>query len=119
MGLRYHMLETVREFGEECLAGEAEVVAWRQAAWARALAVQLVGLYLNGQQLDAIGWLEAEHENLVSALRWGVTEHEPRTALTVFPVLAVYWAMRGAHSEVYLWAPRILDVSGSRGSSRT
>ncbi len=115
VGLRYHMLETVREFGEECLAGEAEVVAWRQAAWARALALQLVGLYLNGQQLDAIGSLEAEHENLVSALRWGVAEHEPRTALTVFPVLAVYWAMRGAHSEVYLWAPRIFDVSGSPG----
>lgn len=113
VGLRYHMLETVREFGEERLAGEAEQVARRQAAWARALALRLAERYLSGQQLEAIGWVEAEHENLVAALRHAVAASDPCTALTVFPVLAGYWAIRGAHSEVYLWAPRILDVSNA------
>ncbi|RVW01150.1 transcriptional regulator [Rhodococcus xishaensis] len=117
-GLRYHMLETVREFGEEQLladsnASEADEVRRRTANWAEQLSRKAVRDFLAGKQISVAHCVRAEHDNLRAVLRHALAERQARTALTVFPVLAGVWAACGAHSEVSAWAPRLLDLDGS------
>ncbi|RVW01816.1 transcriptional regulator [Rhodococcus spongiicola] len=117
-GLRYHMLETVREFGEEQLlvgtnGSEAEEVRRRTARWAEQLSQKAVRDFFAGKQTSVAHRVRAEHDNLRAVLRHALAEKQVRTALTVFPVLGGVWAACGAHSEVSTWAPRLLDLDGS------
>lgn len=111
-GLRYHMLETVREFGDEQLtrAEEADQVAARTSAWAEEFCLAVVREFLSGAQVSASHRVEAEHDNLLAALRHALSVGDGRAALTVFPVLGALWSSRGAHSEVIALAPRIIDI---------
>lgn len=114
-GLRYHMLETVREFGEEqSQVDEATEVRTRTVAWAEGLAREVFRDFTSGRQIAAAHRAEAEHDNLLAVLRYAVSDERVRTVYTVFPVLGGMWALRGAHSEVFNWAPRViaLDATG-------
>ncbi|MCX5041748.1 AAA family ATPase [Aldersonia sp. NBC_00410] len=111
-GLRYHMLETVREFGEELLEqepNEADEVARRTAQWACEFAVRVAESAVD-EQVRTVQRIEADHDNLVAVLRAAVARDDVRTTHHVFAVLATLWAMRGAHSEVFNWAPRVLAL---------
>ncbi|MFC4605106.1 BTAD domain-containing putative transcriptional regulator [Rhodococcus kronopolitis] len=112
LGLRYHMLETVREFGDEQLAraDEADQVAARTSAWAAEFCLAAVREFLSGAQVSVSHRVEAEHDNLLAVLRHALSVGDGRTALTVFPVLGALWSSRGAHSEVIALAPRIIDI---------
>ncbi|AOW94905.1 transcriptional regulator [Rhodococcus sp. WMMA185] len=117
-GLRYHMLETVREFGEEQLLmdsdlPEAEEVRRRTARWAEQLSQDAVRDFFVGKQISVARIVRAEHDNIRMVLRQALAERQVRTALTVFPVLGGAWAGCGAPSEVSVWAPRVLDLDGS------
>ncbi|MFE3293699.1 BTAD domain-containing putative transcriptional regulator [Rhodococcus sp. NPDC059234] len=115
-GLRYRMLETVREFGEEQLAaaGEADEVAARTVAWAEDFCRDAVRDFIAGDQIGTSRRVEAEHDNLLAVLRHALSTGQGRAALTVFPVLGATWSMRGAHSEVIALAPRMLEVDPRR-----
>ncbi|GGF96050.1 SARP family transcriptional regulator [Rhodococcoides trifolii] len=111
-GLRYHMLETVREYGEERLvaSGEGDEVTTRTARWVTDLSLRVAADVTTENQLAAIHRIEAEHDNLVSALRQADSAGDSAVVLTVFPVLAFFWSIRGSHSEVMAWAPKILSI---------
>ncbi|WP_245814003.1 AfsR/SARP family transcriptional regulator [Rhodococcus marinonascens] len=118
VGLRYHMLETVLEFGEEQLlmganSSEAEEVQRRTVRWAEQLSQEAVRDFFAGKQISVARLVRAEHDNLRVVLRHALAERQVRTALTVFPVLGGVWAGCGAPSEVSAWAPRLLDLDGS------
>ncbi|SEK74427.1 BTAD domain-containing putative transcriptional regulator [Rhodococcus maanshanensis] len=115
-GLRYHMLETVREFGEGQLARENESgeVAARTVAWARTFCLDAVRDFLDGHQVVTALRIEAEHDNLLAVLRHTLSVGDGVGALTVFPVLGVTWSFRGAHSEVIGFAPRVLEIDPRR-----
>lgn len=120
-GLRYHMLETVREFGEEQSDGDeaAEVLA-RTVDWAEQFSREAFGDFMSGRQIAAAHRVEAEHDNLLAVLRYAHSVQLARAVFTIFPVIGGMWSMRGAHSEVFTWVPRILefdtpdDVPGDR-----
>ncbi len=113
-GLRYHMLETVREFGEERLASagavEAETVADRTSDWAQRFCRDAVHAFLGGDQMTASQAVDAEHDNLLAVLRRVSEVRRDVDTLTVFPVLGVLWSLRGAHTEVTSWCERILRI---------
>ena len=110
-GLRYHMLETVREFGEEETGDdEAVEVTRRMAAWARRLARDLSEGIYGERQIAAVHRVEAEHDNLVAILRAALERADAVTAYHVFPVLATLWAIRGAHTEVHKWSGPVLQI---------
>ncbi|CAM2840796.1 BTAD domain-containing putative transcriptional regulator [Prescottella defluvii] len=114
VGLRYHMLETVREFGEEQSdADEAAEVRRRTVDWADAFARATFHDFMSGRQIAAAHRMEAEHDNLLAVLRYALSERLVRTVFTVFPVLGGMWSLRGAHSEVFAWAPRVLELDDS------
>lgn len=113
---RYRMLEMVREFGEAELvaAGErAEVVA-AMSEWARDLCDDVRGRYRQVPDRELVAEVVGDVENLVWVLRQAVDD-APRgdaveTVVTVFPVIAVFWASRGLHAEAAAWAVRVIDA---------
>ncbi|WP_430333879.1 BTAD domain-containing putative transcriptional regulator [Rhodococcus sp. ACT016] len=114
VGLRYHMLETVREFGEDQSDDdEAAEVSARTVAWAEQMSREVFHDFMSGRQIAAAHRVEAEHDNLLAVLRYALSEKSVRTVLTVFPVLGGMWALRGAHSEVFTWVPRVIELDDS------
>lgn len=111
-GLRYRMLETVREYGEERLvaSGEAEEIVDRILTWARGCCVDLAARAYREDQLLLGSVLDAEQDNLLGALRWAAERGDVDTVHTVFPTLGVLWMLRGAHGEVIAWTERLLHV---------
>ncbi|WP_024795167.1 BTAD domain-containing putative transcriptional regulator [Tomitella biformata] len=115
VGIRYHMLETVREYGQERLAAspaEAAEVARLRAQWAAGHAAELFEALTCGDQVSAMARTESEHENLLDMLRWTVEGGQTALALPLYSVLGLYWSVRGAHSEAGSWAHRVLEISG-------
>ncbi|WP_235916607.1 BTAD domain-containing putative transcriptional regulator [Antrihabitans cavernicola] len=111
VGLRYHMLETVREFGEEQLdSAEANEVTARMCCWARGFAAAAAADFRNEHQVATVHAVEAEHDNMLAVLRYAVARRDAATAYTTFPLVGLLWVIRGAHSEVFNWAPKILDI---------
>ncbi|MBC7300251.1 MAG: winged helix-turn-helix domain-containing protein [Nocardia sp.] len=118
-GIRYRMLETVREFGAEQIAAvdavsggaEAALVLDRMTCWAREFALEWARVYRNGDQVAAVLAVTADLDNLVAVLRTAVDRGDAHTAYSVFPVVAMVWVMRGAHLEFTGWAMRLVDLA--------
>ena len=97
---RVTMLETIREFGLECLsaAGESEDLRRRHADHFLALAEAAEPQLLSPEQEACMGRLDAEHDNLRAALTWYL-ERDPTPAARLAGSLWVYWFFRGHLGE--------------------
>ncbi len=112
---RLAMLETIREYGRECLEtlGEAEGMQHAHAAYYLALAEE-AQQWMPGPGMG--NWLERlqrEHENLRAALAWLVEHNEWEAALRLGGALLHFWWMRGYLSEGRVELARAL--AGSQG----
>jgi non-specific serine/threonine protein kinase len=101
---RYDMLETIREFGLEQLAGHDELDAVR-----RRHADYLLHVFQDAEAgwtgPDAARWValsEVEFGNLRSALTWAV-EHDADIALRFIQVIGGCWETLGYYSEARRW----------------
>lgn len=102
---RLLMLETVREYGLECLRerGEAEISHRTHALYYLAL-VEEVELHLKGaEQTMWLGRVEREQENVRAALGWLITREESELALRFCTALWWFWHLRGHWSEGRRW----------------
>jgi predicted ATPase/DNA-binding SARP family transcriptional activator len=108
-GLRYRMLETVREFGDMALvdAGEDGRVAAARARWARAFAVDVLAAMPTARQGAMIRALAADHDNLVAVLRAAGEAHDADTVVPVFGALLFHWMIRNQFREALSFAPTI------------
>jgi predicted ATPase/DNA-binding SARP family transcriptional activator len=101
-GVRYRMLETVREFGWLRLAeaGEGEQARAARLAWAvrhaQAAADQLFG----PGQLAAIDTLTAEEANLTDVLRHALAAGDAAATVRLASGLVSLWSIRGEHGRV-------------------
>ena len=93
--MRYRMLETIRQYAREKLvaAGEAAAIADRHLAVFTALAVESEAPLHGSGMVDWLDRLDAELDNLGSALEWGL-EADPWTAVRMATSLLAYWAVR-------------------------
>ncbi|MEU4839103.1 AfsR/SARP family transcriptional regulator [Nocardia testacea] len=126
VGVRYRMLETVREFGEQQLiaaehenGGEVELVESRMARWAREFAVAAAQRYLAGDELGPALLMVAELDNLVAVLRRAEADRDRFTVYAVFPAVAMRWVAHGAHLELLGWIPRLLALPPPARASGT
>ena len=92
---RYRMLETIRQYAREKLiaAGEAAEVADRHLAVYASLASDAAGPLRGAGIVDWLDRLDAELDNIGTALEWGL-EAEPWTAVCMAESLLGYWAVR-------------------------
>ncbi|HLW03871.1 MAG TPA: LuxR C-terminal-related transcriptional regulator [Ktedonobacterales bacterium] len=94
---RLVMLETIREYGWECLRASGEAAALQQAhaAYYLALAEEAEPNLRVGGQEEWLERLEREHENLRAALRWLEEQGEREQALRLSGALWWFWWVRG------------------------
>jgi len=99
-GVRYKMLEPVRQYARERLAvvGGADELRHRQAEYYLTMA-EAAEPELKGQhQLEWLQRLELEHENLRNAFAWAM-EQEVEWGLRLGGALWLFWYVRGHLSE--------------------
>jgi predicted ATPase/class 3 adenylate cyclase len=98
---RFRLLETLREYGLECLAAsrEAERAWYRHAEFFLALTEEAEPELKGPDQVAWLDRLEREHDNLRSALAWSVEKGEAELGLRFGAALWRYWQVRGYLAE--------------------
>ncbi|UKD53641.1 AAA family ATPase [Amycolatopsis sp. FU40] len=100
---RYRMLETIREYGLECLAEQGILPAVRSlsAEYFAELTAVNAPLLRGPRQLDALHLVTAEYDNVLAALRHLCDTSDAGLALALD--LTWYWHMLGRHAESSYW----------------
>ncbi|WP_234380341.1 AfsR/SARP family transcriptional regulator [Streptomyces sp. CMB-StM0423] len=113
-GPRYRMLETIREFGRDRLAEAGDLDRVRAAHAAHFLRLaETADPHVRGrEQLGWIALLDAEHDNLLAALRYAIDAGDAGTAVRLVAALGIYWMILGHHSEAADWLRLALAVPG-------
>lgn len=93
-GVRFHMLEAVREFSaaRRADAGEEESVTGRFLAWARDFGRARHDVLFTADAFDAGTLVRAEQDNLVLALRHALARADDPATAALAAVLASLWA---------------------------
>jgi predicted ATPase/tetratricopeptide (TPR) repeat protein len=111
-GVRYRMLETVREFGRMQLIDAGED-AWAEkglTAWATELA-WAAGRRLNTpDQVATVALVRAEEANLVDILRRCIATGDAPAVTALYAVLAGFWIVEGSHPKVMSLGPAVVDL---------
>jgi len=110
---RFMMLETIREYGLECLNASKVMEATRQthAQYYLALAEQAEPELTGPSQAVWLERLEQEHDNLRAALQWSLERdgiRDKEVALRLGGALMVFWLIRGYASEGQIFFERAL-----------
>jgi predicted ATPase/DNA-binding SARP family transcriptional activator len=114
-GDRFRLLETIREFAAELLAGAAnrdEIYA-RHARFFLGLAELAEPALRAGEDRYWIERLATEHENLRAVLRRSLVSGEAEIGARLAACLWRFWYGRGLFSEGLKWFADVLDSDGS------
>jgi predicted ATPase/DNA-binding SARP family transcriptional activator len=107
---RYRMLETIREYGLEQVAGPD--ARDRAATHFTDLAVQQDPLLRGPGQQQALRVLRADYDNVLAALRHRCDAGEADEAVRLALRLSWYWQMLGRNTEAAHWLGEALAVPG-------
>ncbi|MER7838270.1 BTAD domain-containing putative transcriptional regulator [Streptomyces sp. NPDC096040] len=101
-GVRFHMLETLREFGaaRRAEAGEEETVTDRFLLWARDFGRAHHDALFRPAPLPAWFRIRAEQDNLVLALRYALARADGPAAAAVTAVLASLWVTDSSYARL-------------------
>ncbi len=114
--VRYWLLETIREYGEERLraVGEEPVMRRRHRDWYLRLAEQSEQAVRGPDQVAWVERLDAEHDNLRAALEFCKAEKENAGhGLRLAGALWPFWEIRGHMSEGRRRLTEALDTAGA------
>jgi predicted ATPase/DNA-binding SARP family transcriptional activator/DNA-binding CsgD family transcriptional regulator len=110
-GVRYRLLEPVRQYAKEKLAesGEAGAVRRRHAEYYAALAEEAEpGSRTSSPEL--LESLEAEHDNFRAVFSWTLEEGEAELGLRLAGALRWFWFERGYLGEGRGWLKQLLQT---------
>ena len=109
--VRYRMLETIRQYGQEKLGQQGEVDTWRRRHrdWYADLAARAEADWISPRQGEWVARLRREHPNLRAALEFSVADpKEAAVAMRIASSLEHHWVARGTLSEARHWLDRAL-----------
>jgi non-specific serine/threonine protein kinase len=112
---RYRQLETIRQFGWEKVqeSGEADPLRGRHLDYYLTLAEEAEPYLMTGGEEASLARLIREHENVRSALEFGLgSAHRREAALHLAAVLPRFWTQRGYLSEGKKFLESALDLLG-------
>jgi predicted ATPase/class 3 adenylate cyclase len=100
IGMRYHLLETIRQYARTKLleAGDAEQVRNRHLDFFLKFAEKAESHYNSLQELEWMSQLEADNDNLRAALEWAM-EQDVLSALRLGTALYPFWNRHGQEAE--------------------
>jgi predicted ATPase len=101
-GLRFRMLETVREFStaQREAAGETDRVVGGFLAWARGFGVAHHDAVFGANPYSALERIRAEQDNLAQALRYGLAGADAGTVAATAAVLGGLWIIDSNYSRL-------------------
>lgn len=108
-GVRFGLLETLREYGKERLieSGEYAEMRRRHRDWYEQMVQQLKAELIGPDQLRWASWLDHELPNVRAALDYSLSEEgESGSAPRIVSALNLYWISRGLLSEGRYWLRR-------------
>jgi predicted ATPase/class 3 adenylate cyclase len=114
---RYRLLETVRQYAQERLAeaGESTAIQQRHLNWLVDLAERAETELRGPRQVAWMDRLEAEQDNVRTALAWSVAQPEQiESTLRLVGALYRFWQVRHI-AEGLGWLTQALDAVSSRG----
>ena len=111
-GVRYRMLETVREFGRLRLAEVGEQAEARavQRRWAAGYAAAQQAGAGGAGQFSAIDALGAEETNLADELRGAIADGDRDSLAQLLAGLGMFWTMRGEHARLLVLSEAVTDA---------
>ncbi len=112
-GVRYRMLEPIREYGEERLleADDRDRARLRHREWYADLAARFEADCVGIDQVAWVHRLRQEHANLRRALEFCVTEPGQATAgMRIMHMIEDHWSIRGLLPEARHWLDQLLAV---------
>lgn len=111
-GVRFRMLETIREYGVERLdeRGELAEARDRHAEYFRQRARALVPQLRTREQLQALDEFSAEMDNFLAAVQFLGDSRSPLVADMVCD-LCWYWTITDGHSEMADWSRYALQAT--------
>jgi tetratricopeptide (TPR) repeat protein len=112
--VRYRMLETIREYGQERLGERGELARMRDRH-ARHYAHFVKDAEPRLRTADQLVWmarLHAERDNVLAALRHLGDRGDARAAVEMAVSMGWYWSLIGSHAEALTWVRFALDVPG-------
>ena len=116
--MRYRLLESLREFGvEQSPPEERTALARRHAEYFLTLAEEARERIRTPEETQWFDRVEAEHDNLRSALEWAV-ENDAEMALKMAALLGSFWMTRGFAVEGSQWLRRALAREGAMTLAR-
>ena len=116
---RYHLLETVREYGSDRLIehGERDVVEAAHAAWALGIAEVAQAAFPGPAWQAPLARVDVEHDNLRAALDRSLSA-DPDRALALAAGLWEFWLWHGYLAEGRRWLGRALERSTAPSPAR-
>ena len=112
-GVRYRMLETLRQYAAEQLASSADEhsVRERHRLWCVRLAERGEREIWRRDQLNWVQVLAREQDNMRAALRWSMRDGvDPEPGLRIAAALGRYWDTRGDLREGIGWLRQLLSL---------
>ncbi len=118
---RFMILESIRAFALEQLAqrGEEPTIRQAHATWVLDLVERAWpprSAAPAGTQ--ALAQLDAERDNIRTALAWAITREDAQTALRLASDLAEFWCLRGDFAEGRSWLRQGLELEGGTPQMR-
>ncbi|QLL06541.1 LuxR family transcriptional regulator [Mycobacterium vicinigordonae] len=109
-GMRYRLLETVRQYAQEKLgeSGEADEVRTRHRDYYSGKATELYARGLAGVE-SLMKWVDVEIDNLRAAFVWSRENADFEVALQLVSSLQQYWLRRGSFREALAGFDSILS----------
>lgn len=114
-GVRFALLETIREFALELLVASGEEGAAREAhaTWCLALATTAEPALAGPEQARWLDRLTSELDNLRGALGWAADMGDGAFGLRLAGALWPFWRIRGHVRDGRAWLERILALAGA------
>jgi predicted ATPase/tetratricopeptide (TPR) repeat protein len=111
-GLRYRLLETVREFGQMQLvdAGDDRETARRLRDWGVDFSLRSWSTLFGPAQVATMAEIRTEEGNLVDVLRRCLHEGDVDAVVALMACLSDFWTVEGSHLKVVGLAHDVEDV---------
>jgi len=110
--LRFHFLETIREYalGQLEARGEREDMQRRHATYYLALAEHIEPKLSGREQSVAVSMLAREQDNLRAAVTWAIEHDEAELAQRMCGALGRFWEVRAQFQEAHRWIDATLKM---------
>jgi non-specific serine/threonine protein kinase len=114
--VRYRLLEPIRQYAAGRLAETMDhrTLRTRHCAWFLQVAEVAAPALWGQRQAEWLELLDAEHDNLRTALRWSHSEADVDTMIRLTVALLRFWDIHGYVSEGRGWLDLALDLEPAR-----